>query len=828
MRFRRKLAMENEKHTLQKKIQQYVIQEIARLFPQQSSHIDWNIRISEMGIKKRLLTQHIEAQAKIKLSPTIFFEYETIAEFSTFLCDKHRDTFASLLTNEQADDVPTIELGSINYGNTSSSSNKDNDIAIIGMSGKFPMADNVQQFWKNIIEQRDVIREVPKNRWDIDKWFSAQKAPNKTYCKWGGFINDVDKFDPLFFGISPKEAVWMDPQLRILLETIYASIEDAGYGKKIRGTNTGVYVGTFSRDYWDEIARRNIAVNSSYEYISNMGYMLSGRISHIFDLQGPCMPVDNACASSLAAIYLAVQALRSGTCSLAFAAATNLTLSPLRYIAYCQMGALSPSGRCHSFTDAADGYVPGEGVVALLLKPLTNAIKDRDNIHAVIKGTAINHTGKSQSIFAPRPKLQTSVIVEAWQNAKIAPTQASYIEAHGTGTKLGDPIEIQALTKSFAKYTDKKQFCHIGSIKSQIGHLEATAGLAGVVKVVLSMQHKKIPGLYGYQKPNPLIEIDNTPFIINRETIEWQAKKRIAGISSFGITGNNAHIVIEEYQKPQVQADSAYPAIFVLSAKSNEQLQEYIDNWKQYVQETPITCFASVLYSLQVGREEMDFRLAIVANDPQQLQQLLSHYPQPHQNIFCGKKQQNTTLCPEVQQKSLHEIAHCWVQGQSVDWQSLYATQPWKVSLPTYPFARNSYWIPQDSEISVNDNPTTALAGFPSKRLPGYAHLPHHYVWEVEISAQEMFIQQQKMQDNIFITGGVYIEIIIAAVQHIHSKSVTIENMQYEKILFLSDNERKTIQVILHDSSFSIYSKESSDWQLCVHGQISLGEQNGL
>lgn len=822
--------MENEKHTLQKKIERYVIQEIKRLLPQESSHIDWNIHISEMGIKKRLLVQQIETQAKIKLSPTIFFEYETIAELSAYLYQQHKDAFASLLTNEQVDDIPNIELGS-NHCDTSSASNEGNDIAIIGMSGKFPMADNVQQFWKNIIEQRDVIREVPKNRWDIDKWFSAQKAPNKTYCKWGGFINDVDKFDPLFFGISPKEATWMDPQLRVLLETIYASIEDAGYGKKIRGTNTGVYIGTLNRDYWDEIARRNIAMNSSYEYISNMGYMLSGRISHIFDLQGPCIPVDNACASSLAAIYLAVQALRSGTCSLAFAAATNLIFSPLRYIAHSQIGTHSPSGRCHSFTDAADGYVPSEGVVALLLKPLTSAVKDRDNIHAVIKGTAINHTGKSQSIFAPRPKLQTSVIVEAWQDAKIAPTQASYIEAHGTGTKLGDPIEIQALTKSFAKYTNKKQFCHIGSIKSQIGHLEATAGLAGVAKVVLSMQHKKIPGLYGYQNPNPLIEIDNTPFIINRETIEWQAKKRIAGISSFGITGNNAHIVIEEYQKPQVQADSAYPAIFVLSAKSDDQLQKYIDNWKKYLQETPIACFASVLYSLQAGREEMDFRLAIVANDPRQLQELLSHYPQPHQNIFCGKKQQNTTSCSEVQQKSLHEIAHCWVQGQNVDWQALYATQPWKVSLPTYPFARNSYWIPQDSEISVNDNPTTALAGFPSKRLPGYAHLPYHYVWEVEISAQEMFIQQQKMQDNIFITGGVYIEIITAAAQHIHNKSVTIENMQYEKILFLSDNERKTIQVILHDSSFSIHSKDSkdsSDWQLCVHGQISLGEQNGL
>ncbi|BBM85631.1 beta-ketoacyl synthase N-terminal-like domain-containing protein [Candidatus Uabimicrobium amorphum] len=817
--------MSDEKHTLQKKIEQYVIQEITRLLPQETSHMDWNVNISEMGIKKRLLAKAIENQANIQLSPTIFFQCETIAELSAFLYREHKNNFSSFLV-DQVDNLTNIGVVS-KEEQTISEVAVDKDIAIIGMSGKFPMAKNIQQFWDNIITQCDVIREVPKSRWDIDQWFSPQKLPNKMYCKWGGFIDDVDKFDPLFFGISPKEAVWMDPQLRILLETIYASIEDAGYAKKIRGSNTGVYVGTFSRDYWDEIARRNIAINSSYEYTSSMNYMLSGRVSHIFDLQGPCMPVDNACASSLGAIYLAVQDLRRGKCSLAFVAATNLILSPLRYNAYCQMGAYSASGRCHTFSDVADGYVPGEGVAALLLKPLANAVRDRDNIHAIIKGVAINHTGKSQSIFAPRPKLQTNVIVEAWQDAQLSFKDASFIEAHGTGTKLGDPIEIQALTQSFTQQTSSKQFCHIGSIKSQIGHLEAAAGLAGVIKVVLSMQHKKIPVMYGYRNPNPLLQMEQTPFLINREVIHWESERRIAGVSSFGITGNNSHAVIEEYEKFPIQLAEAYPTIFILSAKNEQQLEEYVFSWRTYIQKNKITHFPSALYSLQIGREEMDFRLAIVASNVQQLQKRLQHYPQQHQDIFYGKIQQRDIMPNNTPQKSLHEIAKSWVQGHNIDWQSLYPEQkPWKISLPTYPFARNSYWIPKNNEVSSDTN--MLLAGFPSKRLPAYPHLPQHYVWEVQISAKEEFIHQQKMQKNIFVSAGVYIEIITAAARQIHQKSIDIQNMRYDKILFLSKNENKTLQAVLHETSFSIYSIDNDDWQLHAHGQISLGEENGI
>ncbi|MEW8987767.1 MAG: polyketide synthase, partial [Bacillus sp. (in: firmicutes)] len=365
-------------------------------------------------------------------------------------------------------------------------------------------AKNIQEFWYNLRNGKDCITEIPKDRWNHSLYFDEDKNKlGKTYSKWGGFIEGVDQFDPLFFNISPREAEMMDPQERLFLECVYETLEDAGYTRETLSLhqsfglegNVGVYVGVMYEEYQlygaqEQIQGRPVALTGSQSSIAN-------RVSYFCNFHGPSMAVDTMCSSSLTAIHLACQSLQRGGCELAIAGGVNVSIHPNKYLMLGQGKFVSSKGQCESFGEGGDGYVPGEGVGAVLLKPLSKAIADGDHIYGIIKGSTINHGGKTNGYTVPNPNAQAEVIQRAFKEAKVDPRTISYIEAHGTGTSLGDPIEIVGLSKAFQEYTKEKQFCAIGSAKSNIGHCESAAGIAAVTKVLLQLKHRKlVPSLH--------------------------------------------------------------------------------------------------------------------------------------------------------------------------------------------------------------------------------------------------------------------------------------------------------------------------------------------
>ena len=367
-------------------------------------------------------------------------------------------------------------------------------VAIIGLGCRFPRAKNPQEFWQLLRNGTDAIAEVPSTRWNIDNLSTSKLAvPENINSRWGGFLEDVDRFDPQFFGISPREATTMDPQQRLVMEVAYEALEDAGLPlEKLKGTQTGVFVGISSFDY-NELLVQETEPGDSYGSTGKSLSITANRLSYTFDLYGPSMAVDTACSSSLVAVHLACRSLQNKEATIAIAGGVHLLLSPITSINLSKAGFLSPDGRCKTFDAAANGYVRSEGCGMVILKPLSQAVADRDCIYAVIRGSAINQDGRSNGLTAPNPRSQEMLLQSAYENAGISPGQVQYVEAHGTGTKLGDPIEIKSLGKILACDRAPDRPCAVGSVKTNIGHLEAASGIAGLIKVVLSIKHQEIP-----------------------------------------------------------------------------------------------------------------------------------------------------------------------------------------------------------------------------------------------------------------------------------------------------------------------------------------------
>ncbi|MCP4276555.1 MAG: polyketide synthase, partial [Gammaproteobacteria bacterium] len=444
-------------------------------------------------------------------------------------------------------------------------SNKTEPIAIVGISGKFPQANTLEAFWNNLKEGKDCITEIPKDRWDCQSIYGDPHTEvNKSNIIWGGFIDGVEEFDPQFFGISPREAELMDPQQRLIMAYVWKVIEDAGYSpENLSGTQTGIFIGTGHSGYTDLISQANIPIEG-YTSTSMAPSVGPNRMSYLLNLHGPSEPIETACSSSLVAIHRAVQAIETGNCEMAIVGGVNTIITPQLHISFNKAGMLCEDGRCKTFSDQANGYVRGEGVGMLFLKRLSAAEQDRDHIYATIRGSAENHGGRANSLTAPNPKAQSDLIQTAWQKAGIDPRTVGYIEAHGTGTELGDPVEINGLKGAFKALYEQtgdinitNAHCGLGSIKTNIGHLELAAGVAGVIKVLLQLQHKTLVKSLHCDSINPYIDLKESPFYIVRENREWQALQdqqgrdlpRRAGISSFGFGGVNSHIVIEEYNK---------------------------------------------------------------------------------------------------------------------------------------------------------------------------------------------------------------------------------------------------------------------------------------
>jgi len=423
------------------------------------------------------------------------------------------------------------------------------DVAIIGFACKFPgqKTVNVNDLWTSISTGKSAVTEVPKGRWVADNLLNIDSM----LYNHGGFIDSVAQFDCQFFNIVPAEAKYMDPQQRLLLQTAYHAFEMAGVPMvSVKGSSCGVYVGRVNNDYYDLIADSGVPHHPS-EMLGNYGSVLAGRIAYFFDLKGPTLTIDTACSSSLMAIHLACNDIMCGKTQLALAGGVSLNLSPRSYYLMNISGMLSPSGVCSAFDQNADGFVPGEGVGLAVLKPLERALSDGDRIWGVIKSSDTMQDGKTSGISSPNSLSQASLISRTYEQANIDIDSVGLVETHGTGTKLGDPIELEALKEVFKK-TRRKHVCYLSSIKPNIGHTLGAAGIAGIIKVLLCMQHKQIPPQANFKTLNPYIDLINTPFKINKSLKSWDTYKglpRVAGVSSFGFCGTNVHVVIEEFKQ---------------------------------------------------------------------------------------------------------------------------------------------------------------------------------------------------------------------------------------------------------------------------------------
>jgi acyl transferase domain-containing protein len=615
--------------------------------------------------------------------------------------------------------------------NAAAGRREDGDIAIIGMACRFPGADDYNQYWANLSEGLSSVREVPPNRWDKDACYSADpREKNKSVSKWGGFVDGVEYFDADFFGVSAREAEVMDPQQRLMLEQAWACIEDAGYDPKaFSGSRTGVYIGVFTFDYRDRLGKLLDTIEGHVSTGTHTA-LIPNRVSYFLNLHGPSLPIDTACSSSLVALHKAAHAIRRGECDHALVGGVSVLCSSTHFISFSKTGMLSPDGSCKTFDERANGYVRGEGAAMVLIKPLKQAIRDGDRIAAVLRGSAVNHGGRARTVTYPGSLAQSNVIAAALREANVPVSTVNYVEAHGTGTPKGDPIEVEGLKLAFTRVAEERgemlgdNFCGLGSVKTNVGHLESVAGMAGLIKAILCMRHQALPKLVHYQQLNPRISFDGSPFYIIDTARPWPALSdaagrtipRRAGISSFGFGGVNSHVVIEEYVAPIDESSVAdhpimpEPALVLVSAKTQTVLRDSVRRLLDVIASPDIqqAGLADFAYTLQVGRRAMAARLALVVDSFDSMRarledwlaqrtasdDVLSSLLSPDVLTQSSQDTNDEAISSSLATHDLKALAQRWIEGHEPDWMRLHeGRKRRRLALPTYPFVREKHWV---------------------------------------------------------------------------------------------------------------------------------------
>ncbi|MGB8690433.1 MAG: type I polyketide synthase, partial [Microcoleus sp.] len=568
---------------------------------------------------------------------------------------------------------------------------KTEPIAIIGVGCRFPgNVNDSASFWRLLHDGVDAVTEIPSDRWDIDAFYDPDpKAAFKAYTKQGSFIQQVDQFDPLFFGISPREATSLDPQQRLLLEVTWEALENAGIApNQLRNSRTGVYVGICTDDYvsnqivntvtqlvTQSITNQEISTSvDAYTGIGSARSIAVGRISHFLGLQGPNIQLDTACSSSLVAVHLACCGLRLKESNLALVGGVNLILFPGNTVARCQIKALAPDGRCKTFDASADGYGQGEGCGMVVLKRLSDAINDGDTILAVIRGSATNHDGPSGGLTVPNKRAQKDVIQQSLKNARVEPHQVSYVEAHGTGTTLGDPIELEALAAVYGKNRPQNQPLVVGSVKTNFGHLEAAAGISSLIKVVLAIHNQEIPPHLHFNQPNPYIPWNQIPVVIPTSVMPWEKAPRLAGVSSFGMSGSNVHIILSEApEQVKLEVGLKCPVnVLTLSAKTENALKDLVSCYHNHLETYPEQKLQDICFTANTGRSHFQHRLAVLATTTAEIREKLASFQRETQaaGLFSGQFL-NSSKPPKIA---------CLFTGQGSQYQrmgwELYQTQP--------------------------------------------------------------------------------------------------------------------------------------------------------
>ncbi|MCE3199741.1 type I polyketide synthase [Paenibacillus sonchi] len=647
-------------HRSAREIRDIVYQAIGEELRISVRHLETGMNFTELGLDSVGATRvvaDIGGKLDTELYPTLIFEYQT------------PEALASHIAEQLTEDSAPFAATALETAGTAAESVREEhqDIAIIGMGLRIPGANSLEEYWELLYSGRSAIREVAPGRWSDDKHVNEDAGVFHTsYTGKGGFIDAPYDFDPLFFGMSPKEAESADPQQRIFLQICWEALQQAGYGGKYRTRKIGVFAGCEQNTYMEHFAnyrsymlikerlldspaflgmlpaeRQEILARISgvleparlvADVVAGNGLNeVAARVSHCLNLSGPSLIVNSACSSSLVAIHMACESLRTGQSEMALAGGVNLNLSPTPFVSLSRVTALSPTGECYPFDQRANGMVLGEGAGAVLLKPLHAALRDGDHIHAVIKGSAVNNDGRSQGITAPRPQGQAEVIRDAFVRTGIHPETVSYIETHGTATPLGDPIEIEGMTQAFSSFTDKKQFCGIGSVKSSVGHMLSAAGVTSLIKVVLSLKHQILPHTVNYEQPNPNIDFEHSPFyVVDKHPRRWEAAGDIplrASVNAFGFGGTNAHVILEQAPPEAVvlpDSPQLAPQLLLLTGRNEPGLRQVAGRLRAYLADKEELSAAAVCRAMNRSQKELPVKAAAVVTSREQLAGILS------------------------------------------------------------------------------------------------------------------------------------------------------------------------------------------------------------
>ncbi len=755
--------------------------------------------------------------------------------------------------------------------------NKKEEVAIVGIACRFSNSADQEEYWKNLLEEKECKIDFPKDRLEYIRTISTNEAYTQFLnCKpvseeelfntrKSGYLTGIDEFDSKYFNISPNEAKSIDPDQRIMLENVQDALIDAGYTKeKLNNSRTAVFIG---KDATNDTLYRFITEEESSSMTGNWPSLIAGRISYLLNLKGPSLLIDSACSSGLASVHLACKSIQEKESDLAIVGGVSLSSFPY-FNKFPHSIMESEDDTLRPFDEKANGTLFCEGVATVILKPVSQALKEKNHIYAVVKGSAFNNDGNTNGITAPNASAQEQVLVDAWKNAKVDPASIQYIETHGTGTKIGDPIEIKGLTNAFSNYTNKKQFCGIGSVKGNLGHTVATSGLASLIKVILSLEKQQIPGTLNFNMPNQFLNFSNTPLYVVAKEQKWNKKDnqpRRAGVSSFGFAGTNCHVVLEEAPETasilkDEQVINNKTHIVVFSSKEEKSLLKNIQSHIKKIEKDKELAIEDISYTTTVGRDHFNYRLALVVTSTEQLLKRLKSIlqsfpdfelgksckygfhkviPEGRESIVPGEMYQDdlnklTISANNVVERTelnglsssyLEQVANYYVQGATIKWNHIFKKNSGKIiSLPSYSYMKKTFWGTPKSFDKVEQR---------HKRLHPFVHeltidSIKEQIYSTEFSYESTWaLTDHKIKGVSVLPGTALIEMIREAVSNYYSHSnITMSNVTFNSPIVVPQEATKKIQLILDKEKniFTICSQYNQEWTIHCEGNFLLNE----
>ncbi len=694
-------------------------------------------------------------------------------------------------------------------------------VSIVGMACRFPGAANPTSFWSFLKAGGDAVRPIPSGR--------VQLSPTLSQLGRGGFLENIELFDNKFFDISRREACAIDPQHRLLLTVSWEAIESAGHNPlSYRGSRCGVFIGQTAYDY-ALITDKSTSNITAHTGLGNAKSLAANRISHFLGLRGPSMTIDAACASSLVAVHLASQSLQLNECDVAIVGGVNLILCPSASISFAKAKMLAKDGRCKSFDNSADGYVRSEGCGILVLKRELDALRDGDEVLASILGTAVNHNGGSTRVIVPDQKSQIDVIRTALRKAEVCPHDVDFVEAHGTGTSMGDPIELNAILDVFGS---TKRRLLVGSVKTNIGHLEAAAGVASLIKTIFCLRHGLIPRNLHFSSLNANVLDSTNRLLIPTDTVSWPEYKevRIAGVSSFGFGGTNCHIVLKNCDTSVAPATTETDeALLTLSAKTPTALARLANRYVQFLMEDDSLPLGDVCYTANTGRAPFEHRLAILARERSELVDALIRFAQGESGsrfIDCGLCTNRQVSSHDQQngngaERTLLELAKLFVHGAHIDWNRIKGgTGRRRFGLPTMPFEGNAAWItPTDPLLSGNESKSQLQESgtfAPAGRDLLDSQIGSSRVLLLLDDRLLPYVKQHRVGGLAIVPGVVLLEIVLAAAGNLDKQGAAFHDVSYVHPLKLTDGARFELEIVFKsvandEKVFQVSSRDIND-----------------